>query len=375
MIKVTTHLTTPYSPLTIHYMKNPAILKIHAAAGLLSGLFILLMSLSGSVLVFHEELDSWQYPVIVKQTDQPVLSIDSCYKSLQKRYPHAQVSHLNIAENSSQPYVFTVYDSSYQSGTKSMQVFMHPQTGAVLQTRGGGKDIKHNAMGWLSVFHNSFHLGKKGEWLLGFFALVFLLSIATGTILYRKKIGAVILLKKAVFTWSNLHQIIGVYALLFNLMIGITGYWMQRYVFKKQFYATEQPYTPVLKPSPPLFFRIDSAFEHMQKQHPAFTGYVIYFAQSKKGKTAVYGSRYTNSFIHSKKFADVIFLDSTGTIAKTAFVDKIDADSRYDIINSQIHFGRYGGMPVKILYSLLGLASGLLSITGFALWLKRKSWK
>ena len=95
-------------------------------------------------------------------------------------------------------------------------------------------------------------------------------------------------------------------------------------------------------------------------------------AQNKKGKTAVYGSQKSNSFIHAKKYADIILLDSSGHVTKTAFVNDIAASSRYDIINAQVHYGKYGGLPVKIIYSLLGLASGLLSITGFLLWYRRK---
>ena len=110
----------------------------------------------------------------------------------------------------------------------------------------------------------------------------------------------------------------------------------------------------------------------MQKTNPDFTGYVIYFAQSKKGKTAIYGSNKTNAYIHSKKFADVIFLDSTGAIAKTRFINEINAADRYDIINSQLHMAKYGGTTIKIIYGLFGLSSALLSITGFILWLKRR---
>jgi uncharacterized iron-regulated membrane protein len=353
-------------------MRKGFVFSIHSFAGLLSGLFILLMSLSGAALVFHDELDSLQYPSFQSKENTSVLSIDSCYRSLQKRFPHAQISSCSMAEDSKHPFIFSAYDSSFEKGTKTMQVFVHPQTGEVLQLRGGSKDIKHNFMSWLSVFHNSFHLKKKGEWLLGFFAIVFLISITTGIILYRKNVVAVLLFRKKIFRKANLHQLIGVYALLFNLMIGVTGFWMQRYVFKKEFYAEEQPYTPVIKPSPALFFNIDSALKQVNTQYPSFTGYVIYFAPTPKRKTAVYGSQSTNAFIHSKKFADVIFLDSAGGIAKTAFVNEIPTDNRYDIINSQLHLGKYGGLPIKIIYCLFGLTSGLLSITGFALWLKRK---
>ena len=288
-------------------MRKGFVFTIHSFAGLLSGLFILLMSLSGAALVFHDELDSLQYPSIQSKENAAVLPVDSCYRSLQKKFPHAQISSCSMAEDIHHPFIFSAYDSSFEKGTKTMQVFIHPQTGEILQVRGGGKDMRHNFMIWLSVFHNSFHLQKKGEWLLGFFAVIFLLSITTGIILYRKNLIAVLLFRKKMFRKANLHQLIGVYALLFNLMIGITGFWMQRYVFKKEFYAAEQPYTPVIKPSPALFFNIDSALKKARMQYPSFTGYVVYFAGSPKRKTAIYGSQSTNALIHSKKFCGCNF--------------------------------------------------------------------
>ncbi len=356
-------------------MRKSFIFYIHSIAGLVSGLFILLMSLSGAVLVFHEELDAVQLPAVAVNPNNSdsyrSLSVDSCYYSIQKQYPHAQISHCMLPDDNNKAFSFFIYDSSHKNGTKVIQVFLHPQTAAVLKTRGGSDDIGNNFMSWLSAFHNSFHLGKTGEWMLGFFALVFLLSICTGLILFRKNIIAVVLFRRSAFNKKNLHQVIGVWALLFNLMIAVSGFWMQRYVFKKEFYSSDS-HTPVLKTSPPLPFSFESAYAEMRKQHPDFTAYVIYFAQSKKGKTAVYGSRRSNSFIHSKKFADVVLLDSSGAVAGTRFVNEISADDRYDIINSQLHMGKYGGLPVKIIYFLFGLAGALLSITGFLLWLKRK---
>lgn len=317
-------------------------------------------------MVFHEELDSLQYPAIVSENNKKIISIDSCYSIVQKQYPHAQISNCNIAENSSRPFIFSIYDPSFNNGKEAMQVFIHPQTGVVLKTRGSGDGF----ISWVDTLHGSLHLGKKGEWLLGFFALVFLLSIVTGIVMYWQSVWSVLTFKRKMFRRTNLHQLIGVYALLFNLMIGITGFWMQRYVFKKDFYQSYN-YTSVLTTSPSLFYSLDSSLIELKKTFPAFTGYVIYFAQNKKGKTAIYGSQSTNSFIHSKKFADAVFLDSTGSVALTRFVNEIDPSDRYDIINSQIHYGKYGGWPVKVIYCLLGLTGGLLSITGFLLWYKR----
>jgi uncharacterized iron-regulated membrane protein len=351
-------------------MKRGFVFTIHSIAGLVSGLFILLISLSGAILVFNEELNRLEYPEIIAEKNKNVVSIDSCYSSIQKKYPHAQISQCNLPENFTAPFLFTIYDSLYSNGTEPMQVFLHPQNGNILKLR----SARNNFVNWIAVLHNSFHLGKTGEWLFGFFALVLLLSITTGLIVYWKTILDVLTLRKRIFKWKNLHQLVGVYALLFNMVIGVTGFWMQRYVFKKKFYQSNN-YTPVCKPSPALFFSFDNLFTQIKDQYPDFTGYVIYFAQSKKGKTSIYGSQSTNSFIHSKKFADAIFLDSAGKVAMTAFVNEIDASGRYDIINAQVHYGQYGGLPVKIIYCLFGLTGGLLSITGFLLWYKRNRHK
>ena len=354
-------------------MPKRLIFKIHSIAGLLSGLFILLMSLSGAALVFHEEADLFQKPGVTPQSYQ-IVSLNKCYESIQKTYPKAQISNCELPVHWFRPYSFFIYDSGYEKGTKVQEVFLNSETAAIIGTRGGSDDMKHNFMSWLSKFHNSFHLGKTGEWLLGFFALIFLISIATGLILFRKKIVAVLLFKKAVYKRSNLHQLIGVYALLFNLMIAVTGFWMQRYVFKKEFYATYD-YTPVLKASPAFPFKFDSAFAQVKKAYPDFTAAVIYFAQSNKSKTAIYGSRTSNAYIHSKKFADVIMLDSAGGIANTRMINENSADDKYDIINSQLHMGRFGSVGIKIIYFVFGLSGALLSITGFLLWARRRKRK
>ncbi|MBL7702610.1 MAG: PepSY domain-containing protein [Ferruginibacter sp.] len=346
------------------------IFYVHSTAGLLTGLFILLMSLSGAALVFHEDIDHMQQPGFeVKECNN--LSVDSAYNNLRQKFPYAQINSCAIPQDKETVFIFSVNDPSCKQGNKTMQLFLHPQTGSYLGTRGGSEDMKGNFMSWLSKFHSTLHLGKTGEWLLGFFALVFLLGIITGFILFRKSIVCVFLFKRSVYKKSNLHQVIGGWALIFNLMIAITGFWMQRYVFKKEFYRSYD-YTPILTASPAFPFNYDSAFGNIKKQYPDFTPAVIYFAQSNNSKTAIYGSRASNAYVHSKKFADVIMLDSVGGIAKTRMIGENSASDKYDIINSQLHMGKYGGWGIKFIYFVFGLSGALLSITGFLLWWRRK---
>jgi uncharacterized iron-regulated membrane protein len=352
-------------------MAKRNITTIHSFAGFIAGVFILFLSVSGSLLVFHNELDSFQKPVVLNKCGH--FSTDACYATVKNTYPLAEISSCSMPAQQS-PFSFFIYDSVFDKGASAREIFVDPCTAKITGSRGGSNDMRHNFMGWLSKFHNSFGAGKPGEWLLAVFAVVFVLSLITGIILYRKSVFSVLFFKQGVYSKKNLHQIIGVYALLFNLMMGISGYWMQRYVFKKDFY-TISTWVKTLKPSPQQRFSIDAALAGLKKQHPSFTPYVIYFAQNNQGKTAVYGSNSTNSFIHSKKFADVIALDSSGAISKTRFINANTTSDYYDIINSQLHMGKYGGWFIKLLYGLFGITGAVLSITGFMLWRKRKNEK
>ncbi|HEX2684431.1 MAG TPA: PepSY-associated TM helix domain-containing protein [Ferruginibacter sp.] len=351
-------------------MRKNFIFYIHSTAGLLSGLFILLMSLSGAALVLHDDIDRLQQPGFSIK-DYGNITVDSAYRDVRERFPQVQINSCVLPQNKATAFIFSVYDPSYKKGKKAMEMFIHPQTGGYLGTRGGGDDMENNFMSWLSKFHNSFHLGKTGEWLLGFFALVFLLSLLTGLILFRKNVPGVLLFKKAVYKRNNIHQVIAVWALAFNLMIAVTGFWMQRYVFKKEFYAPDN-YTPVLRASPALSFNFDTAYHDLRKKYLDFTAHVIYFSQSSSGNTYVYGSRSSRGYLHSAKFADEITLDSAGRISNTRLFEQNSGHDRYDILNSQLHMGNFGGWGIKIIYFVFGLTGALLSITGFFLWMRRR---
>jgi uncharacterized iron-regulated membrane protein len=186
-----------------------------------------------------------------------------------------------------------------------------------------------------------------------------------------KNILAVISFSRTVYTASQIHQVLGVWTLFFNLLIGITGLWMQRYVFQPSFY-TNFDYTIPFKKSDNLNFNIDSTLTKIYQKFPDFTAHVIYFPYQSAGKMAVYGSRESNAFIYSKDLTDLVLVDSTGNIASTRFVNQIADSDRRDIINAQLHFGRYGGRLVQWLYFLAALSTALLSITGFVFYCKNR---
>lgn len=354
-------------------MKQRQILyKLHSISGLLAGLFILCMSVSGSLLVFQEEWDLAKQPAVEIQPGKPFLSIDSSYQLIRKAYPWARISQCNLPDTKQTSFRFVLYDTTLSAKGQSSQLFQHPQNGSILSIRTPDSNHGRDLMNWLAELHSSLLLHRTGEWMVGVCALLFLFNLITGMFLYRKHLLAVIFFRKHAFTKKKFHQWVGVFALLFNLMIAFTGFWMQRYVFAKNFYQPFPAYHSIQTASPPLAYSFSVELQKLKDSFPDFTPHVIYFASRSGGNTAIYGSRSGNSFIHSKQLADALFLDSTGQLKKTAFVTDISRQDRFDIINAQIHFGGYGGWLLKLLYALLGMTGALLSISGFIIWWRKK---
>ena len=60
-----------------------------------------------------------------------------------------------------------------------------------------------------------------------------------------------------------------------------------------------------------------------------------------------------------------------------AIAAKLHFEFECEAVQTYLHFGNFGGAPVKVLWVILGLAPSLLSVTGFLMWWNRslaKKW-
>ena len=350
---------------------NRIVFRLHSLAGICAGLFILLTSLSGSILVFQEELEDLGNPKITMKSGYPSIGLDSLYRVIRYKFPKAAIYSASLRTDGSRAFPWVMYDSSYREGKEPLRVYLDPQSARMIKSEGAGGDWKHNPLAWIAGFHSSFQAGKAGEVLLGVISMVLLVSSCTGLYLYRRELFSTLRFRKPPWSAGHLHPALGAYSLLFILVTAVSGGWMQRYVFDWAFLRSPAYKQRSFQPSGDLPYGAGKAISQLESRYPGFKAWVIYFPSSPGGRTAVYGSRSTNSFIHSKKYADAIFLDSAGRISGTRFVDEIPRSDLYDIINAQIHYGRYGGLFVKMLYSFFGLSVSWLSLTGVILFFKR----
>ena len=152
----------------------------HRWIGLLLGLAIALIGLSGSILVFEDSIDATLNPQLHTVVPSgPLLPFDDLAAAAQAAHPNKNL--LYLLRNNDQPKTSVSALMAWKSRQVPgrTQVFLNPYTGAVLGSR-----PEHTWLGMVHDFHGEFLAGPRGETLVGALAIVLLFSLTGGLVLW-----------------------------------------------------------------------------------------------------------------------------------------------------------------------------------------------
>ena len=197
-----------------------AVFQIHLWTGIGIGIYVLLISVSGSAIVFRRELASVRRP-IVAAVKGPRLSPDQVAERAQQLYPAYEIFSVRESNAQDRP------DEIVLGGGKSrMSRLFDPYTGADL---GDPRPAVNRALEWLSDLHFNLLSGLTGRIANGVGAVFFTLLSLTGAFLWwpgagqwRRSITVNWKTKFARWNW-DLHSAIGFWSFLFVLVWGISG--------------------------------------------------------------------------------------------------------------------------------------------------------
>lgn len=342
-------------------MKNRSILKYHSIAGLIAGLFLFLMGISGAILVFQHDIEDFQWSEYVQLDDYSGLQLDRGIATVQEQYPSWDTRLMHFEEN--EALIFNL-----RKPTQRLFIFVHPSTGEII------KEVNEltTFTRWLLKFHYSFHAGPVGRILVFIIGLIFLFSLLTGIYLYRKNLVKTLLFKTPVLKkskrtfYSSLHRIIGTWALLLNLVLVITGIFLAWTVAASGLNPPAAPNTPVISAS------VESLLTEIEKEYPDFTPTYIRLPLKPEAQLTVYGLFDDDAFFYSEFYNGIRASYESGEIESVTRVQEADLKTQLSSTLIPLHFGQYGGIWTKLLYCLTGLSGPFLSITGFLIWRKGK---
>ncbi|RYU96491.1 PepSY-associated TM helix domain-containing protein [Emticicia agri] len=355
---------------------NRQLFRIHSWLGLVNGFFLILLGLSGSALVFKEEIDVLVNEQLLTVQEKPKkLPLDYFYKDIVRRYPAIDgIAWLNPDDAPNKAYNFRLYLNDARITSYDLGLITYdPFTGKILR-EGELQDLTPSAINWIYQYHFSLQLGVPGTAYVALLGLCIILSIITGVIIYKKHIVQVLTFRIKINrkSWrtitSDLHRIIGVWALFFNSIIAFTGFWLNLFAFEPEVWIKEMIPTKsntVAKKS------LDSLFKQATIQMPDLMPQYVYLPTQPAKKFFVRGAVKGEAAIWAGNNS-IHFNPQTGEMISISRIADESLWNRIEATFYSLHIGNYGGLPIKIIYIIIGLTPGFLSITGFLLWQRRR---
>jgi len=254
-------------------------------------------------------------------------------------------------------------------------MYVHPTNGKILRDLHGNDTYSY----WLLNFHYKLHAGVPGALILFFAGLCFLGSLITGFWFYRKSIWRVLTFKiRPRFRdlksgSSELHRSVGVWALLMNLLMVLTGVFLSLIVVGTNIsHLAKGKEDPVPDP-PSVAISVDTLLDKSKNELGGFTPTYIEMPPNAGDPITIFGRMDTDWPIHYEFSNHLEYDPQTGTEIERFLIREKHWSYNILSIAYPLHFGNWGGIPIKILYCLAGLAPPILSITGFVIWQQRQN--
>lgn len=349
--------------------------RLHGISGLITGIFLILLGLSGSALVFMEELDHYANKQLfrVKETSSKI-SLDHIYHQITDKYPRLSgIAWLNPQAAADEAYNFRLYLNDGKIHTYDLAVLtIDPYSGGIIR-EGRYDQWQSGFMQWLFQFHFSFHFGMPGTLLTAVFGITMLISMLTGILIYRKQVWNVLCFKKSI-RWHNkrmlssdLHRIVGIWSLLFNAVIFFTGFWLNLFAFDTHTWQSKMQVNPLNQTG---VLSIDSLYKKASFILPQLNVRTVYMPTQPGRGFAIRGCLPGDNPLFGQA-SSVTLAVKNGAVERIQRSDKLGFAEKLRALVLPLHAGNFGGTPTRILYVFIGLTPGLLSITGFLLYLKR----
>jgi uncharacterized iron-regulated membrane protein len=363
-------------PQTVTFRKF--LFQVHLWAGVGIGLYVIAISVSGSILVFQQDLLDDTRPSGVSSGAHH--SFGDAVQVARNLHPAESLLYLDNRNRNA-----NVVSVLLQAPRGTRVVDVDRSSGLLVND--SLREQRHAVLSFLEELHNQLLGGATGERINGVGGgLLFLMSL-TGIVLWwpgrRNWKRALTVMWHARWPRVNfdLHLAFGFWTLLFVAMWGITGLY---FGFPLQFRKAVAALSPVVEmprashwnPGQPVL-PVDRFIEKARKLFPE-TGLVFltYGVQQKDGAIVVILSPNRRTPLEVER-SIVYFHPATAEVLGSEDSAHWTWGDRLLMWAYAAHFGDFGGAPLKTIWFSLGLVPAGLTVTGFLMWWNRvlkKKW-
>ncbi len=345
-----------------------SVFKIHSWLAMISFIPILIISLTGSVLVFKSEIDHWQMPEKTKVgVHNERIPLDVLHLTIRTAHPDYIIGTWEIFSDDKADTVYLI-----KSGTHDWyKVHINQYSGKILSRPVG---LHSDLTDWLLNLHYTFLLHDAGLLVASLFAITFVVLGITGIVLYRRfwvRLLQVRWRSATVVLFTDLHKFVGILSSPVILILGITGvYWnIAEFVHE---YTEHTHESKALSTAPynldlPFQSLVDQSTHYLPRLRPTY----LVFAYEPDMQIMVFGHMHTTNPLYSDYSSGVIFDKSSGNFISTWDIRTMPTLDKVVDSFRELHFGTFGGIWTQIIWCIVGLAPVVLSITGIYVWMVR----
>lgn len=349
---------------------------IHKWSSLVCTVFMLLLCITGLPLIFHHEIGhllGTEVEAPPMAADTPRADMDRVVAAAQARHPGKVPMYVYREADDHSIWFISMGDTPTAEQIKSVAV--DARTAQVLAE----PPTDEGFMYIMFKLHVDLFAGLPGTLFLGFMGLLLLVAIVSGVVLYapfmrKLEFGEVRRNRSTRVKWLDLHNMLGIVTLTWVFVVGATGVintWAElviRYWQYDQMSQMTAPYKGL--PPPAQLGSVEQSVRAAEALEPGMSLGFIAFPGTAFSSAHHYGIFMRGVTPLTARLFKPVLVD-----AQTAKV----TDSRELpwyvtalLVSQPLHFGDYGGMPMKILWALLDVITIVILGSGLYLWLARR---
>lgn len=360
---------------------------LHSWIGITLGLVVYVVAFTGCFALFGDEIHVWEDPAARLELPDDPVTITPTFEA----WMHEEADGRDIEFAS---FTYPAHEAPYygayllfkgDEGFEDREVKWNSATGQRLPERGDGLST------WLLDIHRDFmwpdFVGGRtiGRSLVGVAGIVLLLAIVTGVVAHtkiREEAYSWRLKRSTRLKWQDTHKIVGLWGLPFFLMIAFTGAVLgivsllapivAAIAFRGDVEALEHAIfgdhaEPAGIEAPMLSLEELQAFVDPDTGRPP--QYVTF--ENYGDRNAVFNLIY-------KADTELLLVESvavsgvTGEPVETLQSGPMKPGTRATGAIAPLHYATYGGLWLKFLYFVLGLALAIITALGSMMWIERR---
>lgn len=359
--------------------------KLHLTLGLVAGFFITISCLTGAILVFQTEIRELtardRYYHQHNTTEKP-LSLKELIPLVERQLHDDKLESIEISSDPTRNYIVGV------EGKHKTQIFVDPYTAQVV----GRMDYKEpDFFGYIFRLHRWLMDESRtwGKQIMGASTLLFVFILLSGIVYWwpksKKQLKARLSINTKASRYrllSDLHASLGIYCVIFLLLMALTGLTWSYPWYRSGLYAMlgiempkenkdahkvksqEKPKADTTDVAKVSTYDWDLAYSHVSKAYGEHR-----YIRLEEGKAKV--KSLSNWGNVRAEDAYVLDKETTSITAYKPYEENKAADRARGWIYS-LHVGAWGGIGVKILYFVVCLVGASFFPTGLWLYLKKR---